>query len=86
VVQIELFGVARLRAQRAELSVAAHSIGDALRALETACPALSPSVVSDGELSDSYLVALNGRVLDRSANPELGAGDVLLIMSAQAGG
>jgi sulfur-carrier protein len=86
VITIELFGVPRLRAGRDSLTVEASSLGEALRALSAACPALDTVVTSGGQLLPHYLVARNG--LQFTADPEtpLVQGDVLVLLSAEAGG
>src|SRR5262249_10241829 len=87
VVTIELFGVPRLRAGRAALEVDARSVGEALRALARACPELEPAVVEGGRLARHYLLALNGAQLLRDdPSIALAPGDVLVVVSAEAGG
>ncbi|EYF05209.1 MoaD/ThiS family protein [Chondromyces apiculatus] len=85
-VVIELYGVARLRAGREALEVEASSLGEALLALGTRCPALSPHVVSGDRLAPSYLVAVNGRHLTADPTTPLTPGDVVVLLSADAGG
>jgi molybdopterin converting factor small subunit len=86
VVTIELFGVARMRAGCAALSVEARCLGDALRALGERCPSLVPAVVADGRLGRGYLVALNGAQLTADPEVPLADGDVVVLVSADAGG
>jgi molybdopterin converting factor small subunit len=86
VVRIELFGVPRMKADRSEVTVDADTIGKALCALVEACPSLSPSVVDQGILSPAYLVALNGKHFTSDVGAALADGDVLVIVSAHAGG
>jgi sulfur-carrier protein len=83
---IELYGVARLRAGREAIEVAARSLGDALLALGAACPALEPLVVAGGRLGPGWLVALNGAQITADAETPLGDGDVVVLVSADAGG
>lgn len=85
-ITIELFGVPRLRAGRDALTVDAASLGEALRALAAACPALDSTALREGRLDPHYLVARNG--LQFTADPEtpLAPGDVLVLLSADAGG
>jgi sulfur-carrier protein len=85
-VRIELFGVPRLRAGRDAVDVEADDVASALVALASACPELAPAVVGPEGLSPAYQVALNGvQFTDDPATPVVD-GDVLLIVSAQAGG
>jgi molybdopterin converting factor small subunit len=86
VITIELFGVARLRAGRVALDVEARSLGEAFRALGSACPALAPSVVEGDRLQPSYMVAVNGTQFTADPATPLAAGDVLVLLSADAGG
>jgi molybdopterin converting factor small subunit len=86
VVTIELFGVPRLRAGRDALDVKAATLGDAFRALASGCPALEPAVVEDGKLKPFYTVALNGAVVPSDPATPLADGDVVLLLSADAGG
>lgn len=85
-ITIELFGVPRMRAGRDSLAVEADSLGEALRALGEACPELGASIVKDGKLSPHYLMALNGLQLTADPLTRLSPGDVLVLISAEAGG
>ncbi|MEP7122097.1 MAG: MoaD/ThiS family protein [Byssovorax sp.] len=85
-ITIELFGVPRLRADRASVTVEAVSLGEAFRALGVACPALDPAVVHDGVLRSHYLVAVNGLHLTADPTTPLAEGDVVVVLSAEAGG
>ncbi len=85
-ITIELFGVPRLHAGTDAVRVEARSLGEALAALEGACPALAPGLLRDGKLSPHYLVALNGRQFTADPGTALAPGDVLVLLSADAGG
>lgn len=84
--RIELYGVPRLRAGRAAVDVRASCVAAALEALASACPDLAPSVVSAGILSPAYVIAINGIQFDDDPSARLHDGDVLVLLSAQAGG
>jgi len=86
VVTIELFGVPRLRAGTDALDVKAATLGEAFRALASGCPALEPTVVEDGRLKPFYSVALNGAVVPSDPSTPLADGDIVLLLSADAGG
>ena len=86
VVTIELFGVPRLRAGLEALQVEARSLGEALHALGEACPSLRASVIDEGRLRPFYLVAVNGAQLTADPTTPLHDGDVVALMSADAGG
>jgi molybdopterin converting factor small subunit len=79
-----LYGIPRLRAGREEVVVEANTIGGALRALDQLCPELG--VIAGGELNRNYIVALGGGALTRDTATELGEGDTLVLLTAQAGG
>jgi len=85
-VTIELYGVARLRAGRETVEVAASSVGEALAKLGATCPALEPLVVSAGRLGPGWLVAVNGEHITGALDSALEAGDVVVLVSADAGG
>ncbi|HZF47098.1 MAG TPA: MoaD/ThiS family protein [Polyangiaceae bacterium] len=85
-VTIELFGVPRLRAGRDALDVKAATLGEAFRALASGCPALEPAVVEDGKLKPFYTVALNGAVVPSDPATPLADGDIVILLSADAGG
>jgi molybdopterin converting factor small subunit len=86
---VELFGVPRLRAGVGRVEVEGATLGDALRNLTDACPALHGPVVREGEgtlLQPAYRLSLNGdRFVDNPATP-LADGDTLLLFSADSGG
>jgi sulfur-carrier protein len=86
VITIELFGVPRFRARLESLTVEAVSLGEALSALGARCPALDGSVVNGGRLLPHYLVALNGTAFTADPATPLAPGDVLVLLSAEAGG
>jgi sulfur-carrier protein len=85
-ITIELYGVPRLRAGRDSLTVEATSLGEALSRLGAICPALDPSVLHDGALRPHYLIAKNGTQFTADPTMPLAAGDVLILLSADAGG
>ena len=85
-VRIELFGIARSRAGVPEFEVDATTLGDALRALVIACPALLGEVIDGERPAQGYLVSLEGeRFIDDPARL-LPDGATLLLLSGQAGG
>lgn len=85
-ITIELFGVPRLRAGRDALDVEAATLGEAFKALASGCPALVPNVVEDGRLKPFYTVAVNGAIASADPATPLADGDVVLLLSADAGG
>ncbi len=85
-VTIELYGVARLRAGRETVEVAARSLGEALSRLGEICPSLEPGIVSAGRLGPGWLVAVNGAQITGDLGASLAEGDVVVLVSADAGG
>jgi sulfur-carrier protein len=85
-ITIELYGVPRLRAGRDSLTVEAASLGEALSLLGASCPALDPAVVHDGALLPYYVIARNGTQFTADPATPLDPGDVLVLLSADAGG
>ena len=79
-------GPVRLRAGRREVAVEAGTLGAAMRALGEACPDLCGVVVDGERLGPGYIVAVNGGPLTADPTTVLAAGDVLVLISAQAGG
>ena len=85
-VTVELYGIARLRAGRAEVTVQARTVADMLAAVEQTCPALAGLVQSNGRLAPHYLLSLDGRVFESELHRQLKDGERLLILGADAGG
>jgi molybdopterin converting factor small subunit len=85
-IAIELFGVPRLRAGVGRLEVEAGRVGEALRRLAEACPALAGSVIEGERVGRTYRLSLNGeRFVDDPATP-LAEGDALILLAADVGG
>jgi molybdopterin converting factor small subunit len=84
-VTVEFFGITRLKANRAELTVPATTVGEALIAVEEDCPELKTLRVA-GHISPHYLVSINGKHFVKSLDEQLTPGDRLLLLSADAGG
>lgn len=85
-ITIELFGVPRLRAGLGRLEVDASLLGEALRSLGRACPALEGSVVADGIAHPAYKVSLNGDRFVTDPLTPLADGDAVLLLAADVGG
>lgn len=81
---VEFYGVPRQRAQRAELPVRATTAGEALQAVEAACPALR--VLERGALAKHVRLSLDGRRFITDLGERLPEGARLLLLSADAGG
>jgi molybdopterin converting factor small subunit len=85
-IAIELFGIPRLRAGTGLIRVDASTIGEALRELGRACPALEDSVLRDGRALEAFRVSLNGASFVSNPETPLRDGDSLLLLSADVGG
>ncbi|MCA9694761.1 MAG: MoaD/ThiS family protein [Nannocystaceae bacterium] len=85
-IDVELYGVVRLRAGVDRVALPAGTLAEVLGALARRCPALAPELIRDGHASAHLLVALDGReVIDDPARP-IAPGSCLVLTSAQAGG
>ena len=85
-VTIELFGMARARANCRELVVSATTAFEALGQLAEACPGLSALVLPDGTLARQFLLSLDGQFFVKDLGQPLKMGDRLVLLSADAGG
>ena len=85
-VVVELYGVPRLRAGRAEVRVPAGSVREVLAVLVATCPALAGLCRPDGRLAPQYLLSLDGERFLTDPAEELRPGDRLVLLSADAGG
>jgi molybdopterin converting factor small subunit len=85
-ITVEFYGVARLRAGRAEVAVTAATIEEALRAVERDCPGLKGLMTSDCRLSSQYLLSMDGEEFVTDLRHKVHAGSRVLLLSADAGG
>ncbi|MFO0893037.1 MAG: NTP transferase domain-containing protein [Isosphaeraceae bacterium] len=86
-VVVELFGVPRLRAGVGQVRLEAGSVGEALRGLGLACPALVGSVLTaEATLRPAYMLSLNGRNFVSDHATPLADGDALILLAVEAGG
>ncbi|MFQ5693623.1 MAG: MoaD/ThiS family protein [Nitrospinota bacterium] len=85
-VTFELYGTARLRAGLDTVEVRASRLGEALEILEERCPALEGDVLCHGRLQEHFRLSRNGRLFVSDPQQLLAEGDMLLILSAAAGG
>jgi molybdopterin converting factor small subunit len=88
---IELFGVARLVGHTREVPLeleADATLGHAFAALVRRVPALAGKVIAvDGmSLADGYACSRNGLEFVRNPAARVNAGDIIAILSADAGG
>jgi sulfur-carrier protein len=85
-IAIEFYGIPRLRAGTGSVKLEASTLGQALRELGRAVPALNGSVLRQGTVHEVYKLSLNGERFVSDPNTPLGDGDVLLLLSADVGG
>jgi molybdopterin converting factor small subunit len=85
-IRIELFGMARRRAGRADFMSHAATIREALDQLAESCPNLVGMIQADGQLSPRYLISVNAGPFVTELHQLLKTGDRLLLLSADAGG
>jgi sulfur-carrier protein len=83
-VRVEFYGLARLRAGRANLLVDATTIGSALASADAACHGLRAR--RDTGLSPEYRVSVGGRYFTDNLDDLLADGESLLVLGADAGG
>ncbi|MCS6852369.1 MAG: MoaD/ThiS family protein [Gemmataceae bacterium] len=83
---VEFYGIPRRRAGRSELEVWAGTVGEALAAVERACPGLSGLIGPDGRLAPHYLLSADGRRFGLALSEPVRDGERLLLLSADAGG
>ena len=84
-VTIEFYGIPRERAGRAELTVQAATVADALAAVQRHCPAWD-DLRRDGRLAPHYRLSVDGQRFVTEMSERLTAGTRLLLLSADAGG
>ena len=85
-ITIELYGIPRLRAGAGRVGVEAATVAGALAALAAAAPGLAGSVLAVGRVPPEYRLSLNGDRFISDPDTPLADGDVLLLLSADAGG
>jgi molybdopterin converting factor small subunit len=83
-IRVEFYGLARLRAGRAELLVNARTIGAALTGADAACPHLRSR--RDTGLAPEYRVSVGGRYFTDRLEEPLAEGDSVLVLGADPGG
>lgn len=84
-ITVELYGMARARAGRAEMTVAARTAREALEAVGSHCTELA-GLLAGGRLAPHYLLSLNGERFVTDIDENLPSGARLLLLSADAGG
>lgn len=89
-IQVELFGIPRLRAGRAIVEIdtdrGSLPLGEILTRLVHSCPALQRECIEDGRMKEGYVVNLDGQQFVSDPAFMVASGRCVLIMSADAGG
>ena len=85
-VEVEFFGVPRQRAGVAQVTARGESLGDVLADLEQKMPGLAPDCIHQGRLQTGFTANLNGNQFVTDPDTPLTEGQVILILSADAGG
>ena len=85
-VTVEFYGVGRLRAGCAEITVPAGAIAEVLHAVERDCPGMKGLMTAAGGPSPQYLVSLDGEEFVTDFQRTLRSGCRVLVLSADAGG
>jgi hypothetical protein len=85
-IDVEFYGVPRLRAGISRLRLEASSLGQALLELGRVLPALENTVLHHGMIQEAYKLSLNGERFVSDPETALRPGDVLLLLSADVGG
>lgn len=85
-VQVELFGIPRQRAGLARVEARGTCLSDVLVDLAARYPPLAECCIEDGRLRPGYVASLGNRRFVSDPRTELVPGEVLLILSADAGG
>jgi hypothetical protein len=84
-ITVELYGMPRQRAGRAEITLQARTLGELLLAVQTACPELT-LLEPDGRIVPHIRISLTGQRFLTDPAEELPPGERVLILSADAGG
>ncbi|NIL96407.1 MAG: hypothetical protein GTO53_05640 [Planctomycetales bacterium] len=85
-IRVEFFGIPRQRAGVAATTATGRRLGDVLAELERKYPGLAECCIRAGRLEPGYTANLGGNRFVTDPETELAAADVLLILSADAGG
>ncbi len=85
-VVVEFYGVPRQRAGVERAEIGATSLGGAIAMLAERFPELAAACFEGNRLHAAYTVNLNGKHFVRDPSTPLADGDVLLMLSTDAGG
>jgi len=85
-IRVEFYGIPRERAGVAATTADGGSLGELLADLGARFPRLAESCLAGNRLRPEYAANLNGARFVTSPETKLAPGDVLLVLSADAGG
>lgn len=86
VIQVEFYGVPRLKAGISSIQVEADTVAELLDQLKKNVPSFADACIKDDQLASDYLLNINGKSFTRDVSTQLLAGDHVLILSADVGG
>ena len=85
-IQVEFFGVPRLKAGVASTQVSADNVADLFTALREQLPEFADACLNGESLAAEFLLSINGTQFTRDESFNLNKGDHVLILSADVGG
>ncbi len=85
-IQVEFFGVPRLKAGVASTQVTANTVADLFAELRGQLPEFAVACLKEDCLAQEYLLSINGIQFTRDETVTLNEGDHVLILSADVGG
>ena len=85
-VKVELFGIPRTRAGVAETLAAGATLGDVFADLARCFPALAETCIDGRVLRPGYTANIRGEQFVTDPSTQLKDGDVILLLSLDAGG
>ena len=85
-VTVELFGIARLRAGVSQTEANGSNLGDVFSDLAQRFPALADDCISDRRLKAGFTANLRGEQFVTDPDTKLQEGDLILLLSMDAGG
>ena len=89
-IEIEFFGIPRLRAGVERTTVlpdeSQTTLSAVLAAIATQCPDFARDCMHEGRLRDGYVVSVDGETFTRRDDLPVSSGQSILILSTDAGG
>ncbi len=85
-IQVEFFGIPRLKAGIASTQFIAGNVAELFAELREQLPELAEACLMGDQLAAEYLLSINGTQFTRDESLTLYEGDHVLILSADVGG